>query len=187
MWLAGMGDAGKRGALGEGQALKPRRLGEGAPWRESMEWRDGLGAQQVLRAHLAGVSEAFVVTVDSLDHPVFERESLGGMSRCQPAILEPCPGVSEVVLPLRLEQPPQPQCASSFLSSLAFAAPSPLHASDQFPCSLLKASCLPAPGLSAHWISQPAVSPLPHLAHSHSSQDIAPIQVPGEGFPNPCT
>lgn len=94
---------------------------------------------------------------------------------------------SQSLLPLRLEQPPQPQCASSFLSSLAFAAPSPLHASDQFPCSLLKASCLPAPGLSAHWISQPAVSPLPHLAHSHSFQDIAPIQVPGEGFPNPCT
>lgn len=43
MWLEGMGDAGKRGALGEGQALKPRRLGEGAPWRESMEWRDGPG------------------------------------------------------------------------------------------------------------------------------------------------
>lgn len=114
MWLEGMGDAGKRGALGEGQALKPRRLGEGAPWRESMEWRDGPGAQQVLRAHLAGVSEAFVVTVDSLDHPVFERESLGGMSRCQPAILEPCPGVSE---------PPTPEARTTSSATMCLFLP----------------------------------------------------------------
>lgn len=47
------------------------------------------------------------MVVDSLDHPVFERESPAGMSKCKPAILEPSPGLSQPPTPEDKSQSPQ--------------------------------------------------------------------------------